>query len=124
MISSVIFYYLIGSVIFKSYSLEFEDESEDLEALAKEYEYNATKIVKFAYESNSEYAKILLLRQVPEFGRTTCLQVAKEGYNIHFLSSTCVQEFMENIWYNKISANFALPLVSTKNSAQVFAYFY
>ena len=103
--------YLIGSRIFKSYSLEFENEYEEFDALAKEFEQSAAKLVKIASESNSEYAKILLLRQVPEFGRATCLQVAKEGYNIHFLSCPCVQEFMEKIWYNKISPNFSIPRV-------------
>jgi len=108
--------YLIGSRIFKSFSEEFENESEDFEALAKEFEHNATRIVKFASESNSEYAKILLLRQVPEFGKINCLQVAKEGFNKHFLSCPCVLDFMDIIWYNKISSRFSLPQVCFKDS--------
>ena len=99
--------YLVGSTIFKSYSLKFEEESEYLDSLAKDFEKSAINIVKKANEYNSEYAKILILRQVPEFGRTTCLQVAKQAYNISLISSSCVQEFMDIIWYNKISPDFS-----------------
>ena len=103
--------YLIGSTIFKSYSLKFEEESKKLNELANDFEKSAINIIKLANESNPEYAKILILKQVPEFGRTTCLQVAKQAFNINFLSTPCVQGFLDTIWYNKITPGCSIPKV-------------
>ena len=105
-------HYLMASKIFKAFSLQFEDESEKFSMLAKNFETNAVKIIKMANDSNSDYAKMLLMRQVPEFGRTNCLQMAKVAYNINFLSNSCVQELLENIWYKKISRDFSFLYVS------------
>ena len=54
------------------------------------------------YKTNSKDAQILLMREIPQFGKTTCLQITKLAYNINFISHPCVQECLNKIWYNKL----------------------
>lgn len=75
-----------------------------------------------AYEINSDDAKLLLMREVPEFGNSTCLQIAKLAYDINFLSHICVQELLVKIWYNKISPDKSFIWVCAKNFEHVYIY--
>lgn len=58
-----------------------------------------------AYEVDKDKAKLLLMREVPEFGNTTCLELAKIAYDLKFLGHRSVQELLTKLWFDKLSEN-------------------
>jgi hypothetical protein len=54
------------------------------------------------YETNKKQAKLLLMREIPQLGNSTCLQIAKIANDIDFMSHPCVQESLVKIWYDKL----------------------
>lgn len=57
-----------------------------------------------AYKANPENARLLLIREVPQFGNSTCLQIAKIADDQTFLAHPCVQELLVRLWFNRLSA--------------------
>lgn len=60
-------------------------------------------MIEMSHNTNPEYAKLQLIREIPEYSNTTCLQIAKLARDLNFLSQTCVQELLGQLWYNKIA---------------------
>ena len=67
-----------------------------------EFEKIALDVIQMCYETNQKDAKLLLMREIPQFGNLTCLQIAKIAQDISFMSHPCVQESLSTIWYSKI----------------------
>jgi hypothetical protein len=62
-------------------------------------------MLDLSYKSNPKNSKLLIMRQVPEFGYCTCLQIAKIGFCINFLSHQTVQELLTVLWYKRLSSD-------------------
>lgn len=54
------------------------------------------------YQTNKKDARLLLMREIPEFGNATCLEIAKLAGDRNFMSHPCVQDTLVGIWYDKI----------------------
>ena len=93
---------LIATIIFKAYSKIFE-ESVYYSDLANNFEDLACDMIDKAYEVDNDKAQLLLMKEVSEFGNTTCLELAKLGDDLKFLGHQCVQELLNKLWFNKLS---------------------
>ena len=65
----------------------------------------AYNLIQTAYDHEKRKAMFLLMREIPEFGNSTCLQLAKLASNLNFLGHKCVQELLVNLWYDKLSSD-------------------
>lgn len=63
----------------------------------------ASDILSKAYEINQEDAKLLALRDIPEIGNATCLQIACISEQMNFISNRCIQDLLVKMWYHKMS---------------------
>ena len=59
--------------------------------------------LKWVYDSDPKNAKLLLIREIPQFGNSTCLQIAKIDNDQKFLAHMCVQELLVKLWFNRLS---------------------
>jgi hypothetical protein len=62
-------------------------------------------MLDLSYKTNPKNSKLIIMRQVPEFGYCTCLQIAKIGNCINFLSHQTVQELLTVLWYKRLSSD-------------------
>ncbi len=96
---------LVASKIFQSYSRinANQNDNSDFEKLSNKFEMLAYNMMQTAYDQDKHKAMMLLMKEIPEFGNSTCLQLAKLASNLNFLGHKCVQELLANIWYDKLS---------------------
>lgn len=62
----------------------------------------ASDILDKAYEINQEDAKMLIIKEIPEIGNATCLQIASISRQRYFISNKCAQDLLVKIWYHKV----------------------
>nr|XP_054324859.1 transient receptor potential cation channel subfamily M member 2 isoform X2 [Pongo pygmaeus] len=84
---------LACSKILKELSKEEEDtdSSEEMLALAEEYEHRAIGVFTECYRKDEERAQKLLTRVSEAWGKTTCLQLALEAKDMKFVSHGGIQ---------------------------------
>ncbi|XP_014725883.1 PREDICTED: transient receptor potential cation channel subfamily M member 2 isoform X4 [Sturnus vulgaris] len=84
---------LACSKILKELAKEEEDTdtTDDMLALAEEYEHKAIGVFTDCYRKDEERAQKLLTRVSEAWGKTTCLQLALEAKNMNFVSHGGVQ---------------------------------
>lgn len=73
----------------------------------------ASDILTKAYEINPEDAKMLIIKEIPEIGNATCLQIASISEQQYFISNKCCQELLIRIWFHKLSPD--TPKIFVKN---------
>ncbi len=73
--------------------------------IPSDFEKMAVNILQTSYEHNQEEAELLLLREIHEYGNTTCLQIAAMSDHKHFVSNLCCQSLLAKIWYGQIFAD-------------------
>ena len=61
-------------------------------------------MIDLAYKANPENARLLLIREIPQFGNSTCLQIAKIADGQTFVAHPCVQELLVRLWFNRLLA--------------------
>ncbi len=62
-------------------------------------------------------APLLLVRQMPNYGDTTVMQVAAEtSVNFNFITHVSVQALLKNIWMGRISHDTDLVKVSSSKT--------
>ncbi|XP_042315429.1 transient receptor potential cation channel subfamily M member 2 isoform X2 [Sceloporus undulatus] len=71
------------------------DSTEEMLALAEEYEYRAIGVFTECYRKDEERAQKLLIRVSDAWGKTTCLQLALEAKNMNFVSHGGIQLFYD-----------------------------
>lgn len=59
------------------------------------------------FEQNADEAQLLLLREIPEFGNSTAMEVAVLAEDKFFVSSPCCQSLLMKIWFGQISKDTA-----------------
>lgn len=97
---------LIASKIFRSY-LRFASDNESKDELAsrvKEFEEYATECLKCCYNFDEEQACEIAIRRIDIYGGVSCLQVAVDADDKHFVGQPCCDQLLTNIWYDKIVA--------------------
>uniref|UniRef100_A0A8C6NBL5 Transient receptor potential cation channel subfamily M member 2 n=1 Tax=Melopsittacus undulatus TaxID=13146 RepID=A0A8C6NBL5_MELUD len=95
---------LACSKILKELAKEEEDTdtTEDMMALAEEFEWKAIGVFTDCYRKDEERAQKLLTRVSEAWGKTTCLQLALEAKNMNFVSHGGVQAFLTKVWWGKM----------------------
>ncbi|NXY39253.1 TRPM2 protein, partial [Pomatorhinus ruficollis] len=98
---------LACSKILKELAKEEEDTdtTDDMLALAEEYEHKAIGVFTDCYRKDEERAQKLLTRVSEAWGKTTCLQLALEAKNMNFVSHGGVQAFLTKVWWGKLSVD-------------------
>ncbi|XP_021505346.2 transient receptor potential cation channel subfamily M member 2 isoform X4 [Meriones unguiculatus] len=88
---------LACSKILKELSKEEEDtdSSEEMLALADEFEHRAIGVFTECYRKDEERAQKLLVRVSEAWGKTTCLQLALEAKDMKFVSHGGIQLFYD-----------------------------
>uniref|UniRef100_A0A8D2MFC3 Transient receptor potential cation channel subfamily M member 2 n=1 Tax=Zonotrichia albicollis TaxID=44394 RepID=A0A8D2MFC3_ZONAL len=106
---------LACSKILKELAKEEEDTdtTDDMLALAEEYEHKAIGVFTECYRKDEERAQKLLTRVSEAWGKTTCLQLALEAKNMNFVSHGGVQAFLTKVWWGKLSVDNGLWRVIT-----------
>lgn len=97
---------LFATKIFKSYAKHDENEREEYQNLAEDFEEIAIKLIDEFYKNNAAASYLLLTRTVPEYGNTTCLEMAHLAEDMNFISHICVQELLARLWYGNLSKEF------------------
>ncbi|XP_029794679.1 transient receptor potential cation channel subfamily M member 2 isoform X3 [Suricata suricatta] len=95
---------LACSKILKELSKEEEDtdSSEEMLALADEYEHRAIGVFTECYRKDEDRAQKLLTRVSEAWGKTTCLQLALEAKDMKFVSHGGVQAFLTKVWWGQL----------------------
>ncbi|MBZ3871426.1 Transient receptor potential cation channel subfamily M member 2 [Sciurus carolinensis] len=95
---------LACSKILKELSKEEEDtdSSEEMLALADEYEQRAIGVFTECYRKDEERAQKLLIRVSEAWGKTTCLQLALEAKDMKFVSHGGIQAFLTKVWWGQL----------------------
>ncbi|XP_053420329.1 transient receptor potential cation channel subfamily M member 2 isoform X2 [Nycticebus coucang] len=95
---------LACSKILKELSKEEEDtdSSEEMLALADEYEHRAIGVFTECYRKDEERAQKLLIRVSEAWGKTTCLQLALEAKDMKFVSHGGIQAFLTKVWWGQL----------------------
>ncbi|XP_018424709.1 PREDICTED: transient receptor potential cation channel subfamily M member 2 [Nanorana parkeri] len=98
------------SKILKELSKEEDDTdtSEDMLALAEDYEQKAIGVFTESYRKDEERALKLLIRVSEAWGQTTCLKLALEAKDMKFVSHGGVQAFLTRVWFGELSVDNAL----------------
>uniref|UniRef100_G1QP26 Transient receptor potential cation channel subfamily M member 2 n=1 Tax=Nomascus leucogenys TaxID=61853 RepID=G1QP26_NOMLE len=98
---------LACSKILKELSKEEEDtdSSEEMLALAEEYEHRAIGVFTECYRKDEERAQKLLTRVSEAWGKTTCLQLALEAKGMKFVSHGGIQAFLTKVWWGQLSVD-------------------
>ncbi|XP_036301235.1 transient receptor potential cation channel subfamily M member 2 isoform X2 [Pipistrellus kuhlii] len=98
---------LACSKILKELSKEEEDtdSSEEMLALADQYEHRAIGVFTECYRKDEERAQKLLTRVSEAWGKTTCLQLALEAKDMKFVSHGGIQAFLTKVWWGQLSVD-------------------
>ncbi|XP_070535403.1 transient receptor potential cation channel subfamily M member 2-like isoform X2 [Ptychodera flava] len=73
-----------------------------MERNAAEYEQIACDILTQCYNDNENQALLLLIRQLPYWGNSSCSRLAVSAGSKNFIAHTAVQELLSIVWYGKI----------------------
>ncbi|XP_075793428.1 transient receptor potential cation channel subfamily M member 2 isoform X2 [Pelodiscus sinensis] len=95
---------LACSKLLKELSKEEDDtdSTEEMLSLAEEYEHRAIGVFTECHRKDEERAQKLLVRVSEAWGKSTCLQLALEAKNMHFVSHGGVQAFLTRVWWGKL----------------------
>uniref|UniRef100_G3T0U9 Transient receptor potential cation channel subfamily M member 2 n=1 Tax=Loxodonta africana TaxID=9785 RepID=G3T0U9_LOXAF len=95
---------LACSKLLKELSKEEEDtdSSEEMLALAEEYELKAIGVFTECYRKDEDRAQKLLIRVSEAWGKTTCLKLALEAKHMTFVSHGGVQAFLTKVWWGQL----------------------
>ncbi|XP_048659734.1 transient receptor potential cation channel subfamily M member 2 isoform X3 [Marmota marmota marmota] len=95
---------LACSKVLKELSKEEEDtdSSEEMLALADEFEHRAIGVFTECYRKDEERAQKLLIRVSEAWGKTTCLQLALEAKDMKFVSHGGIQAFLTKVWWGQL----------------------
>ncbi|XP_070536806.1 transient receptor potential cation channel subfamily M member-like 2 isoform X1 [Ptychodera flava] len=95
---------LVASQVQKAMAEEEDDldTSNDLQKQAEEYEEIASGVLTECYKDNEERALMLLVRELPFWGKSTCLRLAISADDKNFVAHSAAQNLLSIIWYGKL----------------------
>ncbi|KAK6180329.1 hypothetical protein SNE40_012504 [Patella caerulea] len=79
--------------------------SQILQQNADEFENLAIGVLNSCYEKDENKAQDLLIRELPNWGETTCVLMAVQSDNKRFISQTACQTLLNSIWMGKLSSH-------------------
>ncbi|XP_034780925.2 transient receptor potential cation channel subfamily M member 2-like isoform X1 [Acipenser ruthenus] len=97
---------LAASKILKELAKEEDtDLSEDMGALAEQYEKQAIGVFTECHQRDELRAQKLLTRESGAWGNTTCLHLAVEANNKNFVAQGGVQTLLTQIWWGELAVD-------------------
>ncbi|XP_077993111.1 transient receptor potential cation channel subfamily M member-like 2 [Glandiceps talaboti] len=95
---------LAASQIMKSLAAEEDgiDSFNDFEVKAKEYEEMACGVLTECYKDDEERAQLLLVRELPFWGNSTCLRLGISADDKNYIAHAAAQNLLSIIWYGKL----------------------
>ncbi|VDN12875.1 unnamed protein product [Dibothriocephalus latus] len=79
-------------------------QKSEFESHARIFEEKAEGVLEECYTEDSARAKMLLYRQLEDYGSNAVIRLAARGSCIHFMSHPCCQDFLSEVWMGKLSA--------------------
>ena len=71
--------------------------------MTRTYEELAIGVLNECYEEDEERSALLLVCELPFWGMSTCLTLAVNAQDMHFIAHSGVQNLLNQIWMGKIS---------------------
>ena len=97
---------LVGTLYFRNIIKQAGGKTACIKTVTSEanfYEEQACEIFKVAYGKNPNKAMKLLIRQSPELGNKTVLELAVESEALEFMALDGVQEKLSRIWHAEVN---------------------
>lgn len=69
----------------------------------RQYEELAIGVLSECYDQEEDRTLIMMIRELPNWGSTTCLTMAVQAQNRKFIAQSVVQNLLTQIWMGKIS---------------------
>ncbi|XP_037380756.1 transient receptor potential cation channel subfamily M member 2 isoform X1 [Talpa occidentalis] len=91
--------------ILKALAKEEHPDSQEMQALAGEYEDKAIGVFTECHRKDEDRAWKLLTRPSEAWGKTTCRQLALEADDKKFASHVGVQAFLTSVWQGQLSVD-------------------
>ena len=63
----------------------------------------AADILTKCYKNNDKKAEQMMIREIPEYGNSTCLQVAVAANALKVVGHACCQALLTKLWYYRLS---------------------
>ncbi|KAJ8036475.1 Transient receptor potential cation channel subfamily M member 3 [Holothuria leucospilota] len=79
------------------------DQKENMVQHAEQYEELAIGVLNECYDQEEDRTLIMMIRELPNWGNTTCLTMAVQAQNRKFIAQSVVQNLLTQIWMGKIS---------------------
>ena len=79
-----------------------------LETTSKDYAQLAVGVINTCYGMDDSKTHELLIRDMPHWGCSTCMILASQSDNKHFISQTACQSLLSSIWMGKMSQDTSL----------------
>ncbi len=91
---------MIATLIYKTKSRKEKDTRYN--ELADEFENLSVEIIEKFYRRNSHACAKAIIRQIPQFGKMTWLDLAVMAEAKRFIAQRAVQDVLSDIWYGYI----------------------
>lgn len=88
---------MVAAIVYKTYARKSKDLQ--YEQRANEFERLAVDILDRFYHSDTRVCTKAIIRQIPEYGNATWLDLAINAQAKQFIAHPAVQGVLENIWY-------------------------
>ncbi|XP_071824925.1 transient receptor potential cation channel subfamily M member-like 2 isoform X3 [Apostichopus japonicus] len=79
------------------------DQKESMLQHAEQYEELAIGVLNECHDQEEDRTLIMMIRNLPNWGNTTCLTMAVQAENRKFIAQSSVQNLLTQIWLGKIS---------------------
>ena len=93
---------LFASIVFKKYADYFDDKRSLYLKMADDFENLAFGVLDMCTDQDQDKIEKLLIRQVPEFGYRTALQIAIAADALNFISHIWCQRLLTKLWFNRL----------------------
>ncbi|KAK3101394.1 hypothetical protein FSP39_003210, partial [Pinctada imbricata] len=100
---------MVAALVANAMLSSMAEKTDDTE-LAKKYVDNAEifsdlaiSVLNECYEIDEIKTQNLLVREIEHWGRVTCVLIAVESDNRHFIAQTACQQLLNNVWMGNLS---------------------
>ena len=116
--------FLVGSLIcrgiIKTLPYEYISLVQKYEDLAIEFELLAIKILEKCTKKNLSRTEDLIIRELPHWGKHSCIELAILGHSKQFVAHSTVQLFMKSLWLGTLNHRRAFELTNYIRLASLF----
>ncbi|XP_077863011.1 transient receptor potential cation channel subfamily M member 8-like [Saccoglossus kowalevskii] len=120
---------LIGGKLLKTLAEHAEIDGElllqeELTQNASKFEDLATVVINYSYGEDRRFAKLALVRQLPDWGDTTCLAVASAAKQMTFMEQECCQSKLNRVWNGNLQFHSAWQWIQASSNTPTLKFMY